>query len=210
MDEYQLNLDKGETIKVINFDVIQIKQNEFKYDLNIETKENIIYFIIKDKNQLPSINYKGSMSFNEIKQLNFQFQALNSFHDFYDYLKSLSNNNKLNIKKSNDKISIIFNIEVLLKVQFIEIDLFPEKIDVDLNIKEIWEELINTKEKIDNLNNENKEKDDKISDLTNEIKEFKKEIINLKNENKEKDNKINDLTNEIDILKNKDKEKDNK
>ena len=99
MDEYQLNLDKGETIEVVKFDTIQIKQNEFKYDLNIETKENIIYFIIKDKNQLPSINYKRSMSFNEIKELNIQFQAINSFKDFYDYLKSLSNNNKLNIKK---------------------------------------------------------------------------------------------------------------
>ena len=150
MDEYQLNLDKGETIKVSNFDVIQIKQNEFKYDLNIETKEDTISFTIKDKNQLPSINYKRSMSFKEIKELNVH-HGLNSFQDFYDYLKSLSNNNKLNIKKSNDKISIIFNIEVLLKQQSIKIDLSPEKRDLESNIKELFEELKNTKEKIDNL-----------------------------------------------------------
>ena len=151
MDEYKLNLNKGETIEVVKFDVIQIKHNEFKYDLYIETKENIIYFSIKDENQLPFINYKSSMSFHEIKELNVQFQILNSFQDFYDYLKSLSNNNKLNIKKSNDKISIIFNIEVLLKQQSIEIDLSPEKRDLESNIKELFEELKNTKEKIDNL-----------------------------------------------------------
>ena len=129
MDEYQLNLNKGETVEIVKFDIIKIKQNKFEYDLNIEIKENIIYFCIKDKNQLPYINYKRSMSFNEIKELNVQFNALNSFKDFYDYLKSLSNNNKLNIKKSNNKISIIWNLEVLLKQQSIEIDLFNDKID---------------------------------------------------------------------------------
>ena len=143
-----MNLNKGETIEVVKFDVIQIKHNEFKYDLYIETKENIIYFSIKDENQLPFINYKSSMSFHEIKELNVQFQILNSFQDFYDYLKSLSNNNKLNIKKSNDKISIIFNIEVLLKQQSIEIDLFPEKRDLESNIKELFEELKIQKKKL--------------------------------------------------------------
>ena len=148
MDEYQLMTDKGETVEVVKFDVIQIKHNEFKYDLYIETKENNIYFSIKDENQLPFINYKSSMSFHEIKELNVQFQILNSFQDFYDYLKSLSNNNKLNIKKSNDKISIIFNIEVLLKQQSIEIDLSPEKRDLESNIKELFEELKIQKKKL--------------------------------------------------------------
>ena len=203
MDEYKINLDKGETVEIVKFNVIQIKQNEFKYDLNIETKENIIYFNIKDDNQLPYINYKRSMSFNEIKELNVQFHAINSFKDFYDYLKSLSNNNKLNIKKSNNKISIIWNLEVLLKQQSIEIDLFNDKIDFDLIIKEMFEELKNTKEKIDNFEIKNKEKDNKISDLTNEIEELKKEIKNLKNEVKEKDE--NHLKRDKGIFKNKEK-----
>ena len=127
MDENQVDLDKNEKIDIIKFDIIQIKQNVFKYDLNIETKENTIYFSIKDKNQLPSIYYKRTMSFDEIKKLNLQFNALESFQDFYDYLKSLSNNNKLNIKKSDEKISIVFNVEVLLKQQSIEIICFLRK-----------------------------------------------------------------------------------
>ena len=119
------------------------------------------------------------MSFDEIKKLNLQFNALESFQDFYDYLKSLSNNNKLNIKKSNEKISIVFNVEVLLKQQSIEIDLFPEKVDLDLNIKEMWDEIINIKVKIrdiDYLKNENMKKDNKISDLTNEVDNLKRKI----------------------------------
>ena len=94
-----------------------------------------------------------------------------------------------------------------MKLQSIEIDLFPEKIDLDLNMKEIWEELINIKEKIKKIDNlKNKEKDDEISNLKNEIEELKNEINNLKNENKEKDKKINDLRNENVIIKNENKE----
>ena len=52
MDEYKLNLGKGETFDIVKFDAIKINQNNFKYDLNIETKENTIHFTIKDKNQL--------------------------------------------------------------------------------------------------------------------------------------------------------------
>ena len=86
-----------------------------------------------------------------------------------------------------------------MKQQYIGIDLFPEKIDIDLNIKEMWEELKNTNEKIDNLLIENKEKDNKINDLTNEIIEIKNEINNLKNDK-------NELKRETDILKNKNQE----
>ena len=42
-------------------------------------------------------------------------------------------------------------MEVLLKQQSIEIDLFPDKIDLEINIKEIWEELIKIKEKINKI-----------------------------------------------------------
>ena len=45
-----------------------------------------------------------------------------------------SENKKLIVKKRNDRISIIFYVEILLKQQEIVIDLFPIKKDVDLNI----------------------------------------------------------------------------
>ena len=58
------------------------------------------------------------MNFKEIKGLNNIFNGINSFNDFYDYLKQYSNSNKLNIKKSNDKISIT----IIFTLQVIEID----------------------------------------------------------------------------------------
>ena len=90
-----------------------------------------------------------------------------------------------------------------MKQQSIEIDLFNDKIDLDLIIKEMFEELKNSKEKIDNLEIENKEKINKISDLTNDIEELKKEIKNIKNEGKVKDK--NHLKGEKNIFKNKEK-----
>ena len=83
------------------------------------------------------------MSLKEIKELNNIFNVLNvlnSFNEFYDYLKSLSNNHKLNIKKDDNKITLIFYVEVLLKQQKIEIDLYQAKNDINLNIKEIYQE----------------------------------------------------------------------
>ena len=154
MEEVSIIDLKGETVITPNFDPIKIEQNEISYILNIENKEDNITFSINDKEQLPSINYIKTMSFKEIKQLNNIFNVLNSFNDFYDYLKSLSNNNKLNIQKENDKITIIFYVEVLLKQEKIEIDLYPTKKDINLTIKEIFQELLNIKNKykeIDNL-----------------------------------------------------------
>ena len=106
MEEVPILEKKGENSEIINFEPIKINQNENNYLLNIETNEDKITFSINDKEQLPSINYR-TMSWKEIKELNNIFNVLNSFNEFYDYLKSLSNNHKLNIKKENKKVTII-------------------------------------------------------------------------------------------------------
>ena len=55
------------------------------------------------------------MSFKEIKNLNKGFSLLNSINEFYDYLKVLSENKKITIKKYEEKISLILFVEILLK-----------------------------------------------------------------------------------------------
>ena len=158
MEEVSLITDKGETVEILNFEPIKIEQNEINYILNLETNEDKITFSINEKEQFPSINYTRTMTLKTIKELNSIFTILNSFNDFYDYLKSLSNNHKLNIIKNNDKIAILFYVEVFLKQQKIEIDLYQTKNDINLNIKEIYQELFNIKNKIkeiDTLKNEN-------------------------------------------------------
>ena len=151
MDEAKIILSKKETEGLYDLDPINIYINEIKYSLNIKTKEDNITFSINDKEQFPSVNYIRTMKFKEIKDLNKVFSLLNSFNDFYDFLKSLSETKKINMKKSNDKISLIFFVEVLLKQSEIQIDLFPEKKDLELNIKEIYQELINMKSEINFL-----------------------------------------------------------
>ena len=123
------------------------------------------------------------MDLKEIKDLNIALSGINSYNDFYDYLKSLSNNKKINIKKNNDKILLILFIEDKSSQQEIEIDLFPVKKDLNLNIKDIYKQLLNIQKNIDDLKNENKQ--------------MIKEINILKNENKELKNKIEEKNKEV-------------
>ena len=210
MDEYQLFTDKGETEEIIKYDPIQISQNEIKYYLNIENQENMITFSLIDKYEFPCVNYIRNMSLKEIKDLNIIFQVLNSFNDFYDYLKLLSNNKKLNIKKYNDKITINFFVEVLLKQQYIEIDLFPSKKNIEPNIKEIWEELLNIKnimkennKEIELLKREDTNKTVEIITLKYENKELKEKIEKQNEEIKNLNSKFNNLMNEFMKMKEK-------
>jgi hypothetical protein len=176
--------EKGETIEIVNFNPIQIEQNEIKYELNIKSEENVIIFSIRDKSIFPSVNYIRKMNLKKIKDLNVTFSLFNSFNDFYEYLKSLSDNKKLNIKKFNDKISIIFYVEVLFKQQLVEIDLFPTKKDVNSNINEILQELSNINLKIDDLKKDNDSLNKRADYLKNENKELNSKINNINNENK--------------------------
>ena len=162
------------TENIVNLAPIKIEDNNNNYFLNIGINNDIINFSINDKEQLLSINYIKTMNFKEIKDLNKGFSILNSINDFYDYLKVLSENKKINIKKDEEKITIILFIEVLLKKEIIEINLYPGKIDLDLNIKNICKEIIYIKEKIndiDILKNENKELKEKQNKEINSLKE---------------------------------------
>ena len=114
----------------INADIfleVQVEQNYMKYNLKIKSKKDIVEFILHDKNEFPSIYYFQNMNFQKIKSLNKVFDLFNSLKDFFDYLKILSQKKKIGVKKLNDKIILILYIEVLLKQQEIEIELFPVK-----------------------------------------------------------------------------------
>ena len=196
MEEVSILPEKGETFDAPNFEPIKIQQNEINYILNIEINEDKITFSINDKEQFPSINYVRKISLKEIKELNKVFYVINSFNDFYDYLKSLSNNNKLNIKKTQDKITLIFYVEVLLKQEIIEIDLYSTKKDINLSVEEIYQELLNMKNKIkeiDNLNIDNNNLKNDNNNLTIKINDIINEMNIIKNENKTLNNEINTL-----------------
>ena len=182
MDEYLLNSEKFKPVDIVRYEPIKIKQNDIKCNLNIETKGNIITFTIIDKERFPIISYIRTMNLKEIKELNPTFNVLNSLKDFYDYLKLLSEKNKINIKKTNEKLSIILSIEILMKQQSIEIDLFPKEKDLNLNNELILEEISDLKQNIK-----------EIESLKKIIEEFKSEIKDLKGKNKILEEKIERL-----------------
>ena len=222
MEANQINFIEGETSDMLIFDQIKIKQDENEYCLNIISKGEKITFSVNVKNQLLYDNYTRKISFNNIKELHKGFSTLRSFNDFYEYLKSLSDKEKLKIKKYNDKISLIIYLEVLFKPENVEIDLTPGKQDIDLNIKTISKELLNMKEsdikelhkkvnqEINNLKNKNEELNREIKDIKDKNtlleKENKRinEVLIKENENKKFTKIINDIRNEINKLKNKD------
>ena len=148
MEKIQI-IDEGETIEVINYNPLLIKQNEIIYELNVKSEENIITFSINDKSKFSSVYYNKKMSLEEIRNINQVFNSIKSINDFYDYLKLLSDNKKINIKKCNNKLLI----EVLLKQQELIIDLFPITKDIDSSINEIYQELLHLNHKFDNLKN---------------------------------------------------------
>ena len=194
---------------IINLDPIKIEKDNNNYYLNIGVNKDKIVLSLKDKEQLLSINYIKTMNIQEIKDLNKAFYVLNSFNEFYEYLKLLSENKKIDIKKSEEKISILLNIEVLFKQEIIEINLFPGKIDLELNIRNIYKELLYIKETIKDIgilkkeNKELREKVEKQSKEINDIKEKQKEIKELKDKIEKQEKELNNIKeNEINKLKN--------
>ena len=200
MDEIPISCDRGETDNIIDYEPIKIKQNEIEYNLNIKSKGDMITFSINIKNQLLYDNYIRKMRFHNIKELHKAFNSLKSYNNFYEYLKTLSDNEKLNIKKYNDKISLIIYLEVSSKQENIEIDLFIGKQDIDFNMQIISKEINNLKKENEKLNKE-------INNLKKENEKLKITIINLKKEeelnqkikDKEIDKKFVYIRNEINL-----------
>ena len=196
MEDITININQGETDNIINYEPIKIKQNETEYNLNLKSKGEMIIFSMIVKKQLLYYNYIRKISFKEIKELNKIFYDLNSFDEFYNYLKSLSDREKLNIKIYNDKISIIIYLEVLFKQKNVEIDLFIGKQDIDFNMEIISKELLNIKENEINKLNEQLKKEinnlkKKNEELIQEIGTLKKEINDIKKENKKINEELN-------------------
>ena len=214
MDQNLVNIPKKQNI--VNLEPIKIDHNNINYYLNVGINKDNILLSINYKEQLFSINYVKTMNFQEVKNLNKALEALNSINEFYEYLKVLSDNKKIDIKKNGEKISIILNILVLFRQEIVEINLNPGKFDLELNIKSIGKELLYIKEKIkdfDNIKKENKdlrEKVEKQNKEINDIKEKEKEIKELKEKIENQEKEMNNIKgNEIKELKDK-VEKQNK
>ena len=128
---------KKEIEKKLSLTKEPLEYNKDKNNLKInyiEEKENIIIFEFLDIEQIPCVNYIKIMNLSEIKELNKLFTLFKTCNEFFDYLKSLSQDKKINLKKSKDKLTIIIFIDVLYKKEQIKIDLIPEKKEFELRM----------------------------------------------------------------------------
>ena len=119
MEEYEIE-EKGETIEANGFEsfLIEDKENKFNLDIKVNYEDKNIILSINDKNQFPPVYYAKTMNLQQIKDLNETFSIFNNFNDFYNYLKSLPEQKRLNIQSEKNKLSItyIFNNLILEKV----------------------------------------------------------------------------------------------
>ena len=173
MEELPSIKKEGETIKKLNLIKIPLEVNKNNYELNIDSKEEIITFELFNKDQMPCVNYIRTMNFKEIKELNQLFTLLKTYNDFYDYLKLLSKDKKINIKKSQDKITIILFVDVLSRQQEIKIDLFPEKNELKVNKK------IKKNTEIENAKKINTENQKENDGLRLQNKQLNKNLENI-------------------------------
>ena len=170
-----------------------INQENQKYLLTVKTEGETMIFNIVEQEKIGSISYAKKISLEEIKKKEPKqiFSVLSSCMEFIDYLKALSDLKKIFIFKKDNKVSISFDAEYLLKKYNVEIDLFPEKINLETLVGDLCKEIGLMKE-------EKKKSFEEIKTLKNEIEVMKNKLKDIEEKNNKEFKNLND---EIKILK---------
>ena len=156
---------------------LEIIQDNKKYLLNFKIKGDIMILILSEQDELVNLSFSKEMTLKDIKGIHEAFLGLNSFNEFYEYLKKLSELKKLLFIKKEDKLSINLKISYSSKEFSIEIILFP--IQNNLKLIDLSKEIYLIKEKTKTLEKYNNDFLKKINYLENENNELKNEIKNL-------------------------------
>ena len=184
-----------------NFDLIEelvAEKNNEKYKIQLGTKENNNYLVIKSfSNSLKNIiYYQQSYSKNELRNISKIFDLYKSFKEIISFLK---NKNKLyDIEEIKDELIIKFKFKSGNNI--IKFNLKKQLMKTDDAIKYLLDEIsnLNIKHKSDIIQISEKYKSE-ISNLEKENKKLWKEISNLKKTIKQSKlyalNEIYDLSN---------------
>ena len=150
---------------------LKILQNNNQYLLNMQINKENLTLTLSEIGKITSNSFSKMMSLNELKQIHKNFSLISSCLDFSEYLKKLNKNKKLFISKTKDnKMILTFETEYLLNVEYVNIILLPDKIDVEKKLMEVCNEIEFLKQKIKGLENENYELKRKINNLSYKIK----------------------------------------
>ena len=100
---------------------IKIEKNEKQYILNFKISNEKLLLQISDPDTIGVLSYYREMTLKEIKEIHNIFMGLSTCHEFVDFLKSLSDMKKLEIVKNPEKLSINFEVEYLLKKNYVQL-----------------------------------------------------------------------------------------
>ena len=179
-----------------------INQENQQYLLTVKTEGETMIFNIVEQEKIGSLTYMKKITLEEIKKKEPKqiFSVLSSCMEFIDYLKALSDLKKIFIIKKDNKVSIKFDAEYLLKKYNVEIDLFPEKIDLESLVIDLCKE-------IKLINEEKRKAFEEIKTLKSELDIVKNKLKIIEEQNNKEFLKLND---EIKNLKKNNKSKDEK
>jgi len=189
---------------------IDIITEDKAYKLIIEIGE--ITMKIKIENEDPFIGtYSRFFSIREIKELHPVFNMLNSFNEFLDYFKALAKNKKIDIKQTDESISINMTVEYLLKQNTIEILLTQEDVNYNKISKLLKNEIVLMKEKMNDMEIKYKniieKQNENNMNLVEENNNIKIRMKSLEDENQYIKDELNKCINYINLQKNKPEEK---
>ena len=188
MEEFEFQeseLEPETDIGLNNKEPIIIMQNNIKYNLIIESQNQIITFSLYENEQFPNLCYTKKFSLKELKDSIKANELIAKDNDIYNYFKKLSKDKRLNIKKNNNIILLIISsVDLNGNEASGIIQLYPRKKDMNTTLKDIYLELNHLKEKIkdiDTLKNENKILKEKIKSQDKQIKYLIGRINNISN-----------------------------
>ena len=190
-----INFDKIESIELIN------NQNK-KYKITISNNSTILQFKIEDTISFPPEIYNYETNLEKLQKINRFFLLFQSLEEVNKTLIKLVQEKNLTIVAQND----ICQIKIKNQINGEEFTIEAKKTKIENN--ELTEKTIipiikELKNKIENLENENKEFKNKIEKLENENKELKNKNLNLENKMNEIEKRIKNLEekNENKIIK---------
>ena len=165
-------------------ETFNIMIDNIKYLLTIKLEDDSIIFSLSEQNQKEYLCYYRKMNLNDIKEIHKVFNVFNSCDEFYEYIKTLENDKKLNILKKDKNFSINIQLEYLFKQENIEIILFPGKISLDIIVKDVCKELEILREKLKYYEENYVKKDflfeEKIKEIIDKQNEENMETLILK------------------------------
>ena len=138
-------------------ETITIDQDNIRYILHLNSIGNTITFSL----EYNSNNYSKKIPLKDIKDKESRaiFNSYSS-QDFFGYLKTLSEMKKISVIRKDNSVIIKFEIEFMFKKHEIEIELRSKDNNLELlekEVKELKEENILLKKRIDDLETEVKE-----------------------------------------------------